>query len=56
MSKIKQKSKKVVVERGWEIGKAKQEWNRTIFNWFTTSAIIAGAFSVAYFIYKLIIN
>jgi len=56
MSKTKEKSEKVVVNRGWIIGKSKQEYNSIIFNWLITSAMVAGGFSVAYFIIKLIIN
>ena len=56
MSKIKERPKKVVVDRGWIIGKSKQEYNRIIFNWLITSSMVAGVFSVAYFIIKLIIN
>ena len=56
MPKIKEKSKKVVVDRGWRMPRTKRPLAYRIIDWFINLEIIAGAVSVIYFIYKLIIN
>ena len=58
MSKIKEKSKKVVVTKGWELPSqsAPIAWKKGLTDSSYATLAIIGALSIGYFIYKLIIN